>query len=438
MKAAARTSAFLSVLFLVVYGLSGYLASLRTNVGSIAFDWERHIPFVPWLIVPYMSIDLFFVAAPFLCRTDVERRTLARRITFSILAAGAVFVLMPLRLAWRAPHVDGALGSVFAFLHSFDRPFNLVPSLHITLRTILADTYARHTQGARRVIVQVWFSLIGFSTVLTYQHHVVDVVAGFLLAAVVFHLFRETPSVAPATHAPRIALYYGIGAALVTGLALACGPWGVWLAWPAAALAVMASAYARSGARVFRKEDGRLPLGTRVVLAPVLFGHWLSWLHYRRRCRAWDELSPRVWIGRRLTEAEAAAARARGVAAVLDLTAESSEARPFIGAVYRNIPVLDLTAPTLAQLDEAVEFIHRHARHGVVYVHCKIGYSRSAAAVGAYLLRYGGYASVDDALAALRRVRPPLIVRPEVVEVLGRWRCREAEVSDSERRASSA
>jgi membrane-associated phospholipid phosphatase len=43
-----------------------------------------------------------------------------------------------------------------------------------------------------RVASHIWFCLIGFSIVLTYQHHIVDVVAGFILAAVCFCLFRET------------------------------------------------------------------------------------------------------------------------------------------------------------------------------------------------------------------------------------------------------
>ena len=43
----------------------------------------------------------------------------------------------------------------------------------------------------------IWFCLIGFSTVLTYQHHIVDVVAGFILAAVCFYLFREAKPCLP-------------------------------------------------------------------------------------------------------------------------------------------------------------------------------------------------------------------------------------------------
>src|ERR1043166_9991907 len=62
-------SAGLSILFLVIYGGCNWITAQRIEIGSIYFQWERNIPFVPLLILPYMSIDLFFIAAPFLCRT---------------------------------------------------------------------------------------------------------------------------------------------------------------------------------------------------------------------------------------------------------------------------------------------------------------------------------------------------------------------------------
>ena len=103
---AAKTSALLSFLWLIVYGTTNWLSSIRQNVGTLYFEWERHIPFVPWMIIPYMSIDLFFITAPFLCRSDEELRTLRNRITFGILLAGACFLLFPLRFAFDRPAPD--------------------------------------------------------------------------------------------------------------------------------------------------------------------------------------------------------------------------------------------------------------------------------------------------------------------------------------------
>jgi protein-tyrosine phosphatase len=65
-----------------------------------------------------------------------------------------------------------------------------------------------------------------------------------------------------------------------------------------------------------------------------------------------------------------------------------------------------------------VAFLAEEAATGTVYVHCKIGYSRSAAVVGAYLLASQQAATVDEAVAQLRAVRPSIVVRPEVIEAL--------------------
>ena len=68
----------LSVLFLIVYAGCNWITARRANVGTFYFEWERKIPFVPFFILPYLSIDLFFVVAPFLCRTDRELSVLAK------------------------------------------------------------------------------------------------------------------------------------------------------------------------------------------------------------------------------------------------------------------------------------------------------------------------------------------------------------------------
>jgi protein-tyrosine phosphatase len=80
--------------------------------------------------------------------------------------------------------------------------------------------------------------------------------------------------------------------------------------------------------------------------------------------------------------------------------------------------VLDLTAPTPAQLDEAVAFIAANIERGIVYVHCKAGYSRAAAVVGAYLLEVGGANDPQEATTLLRTARPAIVIRPEVLRAL--------------------
>jgi membrane-associated phospholipid phosphatase len=188
---AATIAAGLSLLWLVVYGGCNWITAHRADVGTWYYSWESFIPFVPLMIIPYMSINLFFVGGPFLCQSRDELRVFARRITFAILVAGVCFLLIPLRFSAVRPQPGDWTAPIFRFLFHFDQPYNLFPSLHIAFRTILAALYAKHTKGVIRLAAQVWFVLIGFSTLLTYQHHIVDIIGGFVLAGICFYIFHE-------------------------------------------------------------------------------------------------------------------------------------------------------------------------------------------------------------------------------------------------------
>src|SRR5947207_4758048 len=421
---ALLASAGLSVLFLVVYGGCNWITARRANVGTFYFEWERRIPFAPFFILPYMSIDLFFVVAPFLCRTDRELSILAKRIAAAIFVGGICFLFFPLRFAFPRPHADGWPGATFDWFRGVDAPYNLLPSLHAALTLILLDTYFRHTRGFIRVTTMIWFVLIALSPVLTYQHHVIDIVGGFVLAGYCFYLFRDSSHPPPLVVNRRIGSYYAAGAAVVLIMGGIFWPWGVLLLWPAIALVIVAIAYFRAGPIVFRKTEGKLPWSTRFVLAPCLLGQYLSLLYYRSQCRSWNEVTPRIWIGGKLGSRAANKALGSGVTAVLDLSAEFSEAKPFRKINYRNIPVLDLTAPTQAQLVEMSEFIANNSRNGAVYVHCKIGYSRSAAAVAAYLIMSGKAKTAEKAFTIIRRVRPSIVIRSEVISALSEFASR--------------
>ncbi len=171
----------LGPLFFVVYGWCNAVSAARPHVGSFFFAWERHIPFVPWMIVPYLSIDLFFALSFFLCRGRAQLHTHAARIALAIAISAAFFLLFPLRYGWPRPAVGGFLGILFAPLNAMDLPYNLCPSLHISLRTILWRVYGRrlHEHRTWRLACGGWFFLIGVSTLFVYQHHVIDLLGGY-------------------------------------------------------------------------------------------------------------------------------------------------------------------------------------------------------------------------------------------------------------------
>ncbi len=167
-----------------------WITTRRSDVGVFYFAWERAIPFVPSMILPYLSIDLFFVAAPFLFWGKARLQLFVRRVTAAILVAGICFLALPLRFAFPRPPAVGSLGTVFDWFRGLDGPYNLFPSLHAALLLFLVEAYARHWRGPARVAVLAWFGLIALSPLLTHQHHVIDILGGFVLAAGCFLFIR--------------------------------------------------------------------------------------------------------------------------------------------------------------------------------------------------------------------------------------------------------
>lgn len=416
-------SAGLSLFFVIFYGGCNWMTAQRADVGTIYFEWERLIPFVPILIIPYMSIDLFFVVAPFICSNRAELKTFAKRVSAGIMVACLFFMAMPLKLAVERPEVDGWLGPIFSLLHGFDGPSNLFPSLHIILMIILAHKFAQKTSGPLRTGVHIWFALIGLSTLLTYQHHFIDIAGGFFVALLLFYFIPEGPTRFRSGKNRKVGLRYAFGSLLLLGMGIITMPWGILLFWPSFSLGMVALAYHGIGIPVAGKRNGRIAFAARVVMAPWFLGHHLSRWYYKKQCRAWDAVVPGLWIGRQLNKAEAREAVEKGVTAVVDMTCEFSEPAPFRSQAYLNVQTLDLTAPTPENLDKAVDFMTREVKKGTVYVHCKIGYSRSAAAVAAYLLKSHHAQSIDEAIGMIKRARPSLIVRKEIRRLLASWKC---------------
>jgi protein-tyrosine phosphatase/membrane-associated phospholipid phosphatase len=414
---AATWLAFLGPFFFASYGFANWLTSRRSDVGVVAFPWEHGIPFVPWTIVPYWSIDLLYGLSLFVCTTPREVDRHGQRLLLVQLVSIVFFIAFPLRFSFDRPAADGFFGALFTALGSFDKPFNQAPSLHIALLVVIWVCLARHTPRILLWPLHAWMALIGISILTTYQHHFIDLPTGLLAGFFALWALPDAPlqpplrfqwgTGAPACPPPnrRLALRYAAGAVLCVAGAFLGGAW-LWLLWPATALALVALNYALLGAQGFQKgPDGRLSLGARGLLAPYLLGARINSRLWTRRHPQPSQVLDGVSIGRIPTPRDLP-----NFNTVVDLCAElSCGTRP--GLLYRPFPTLDLTTPSDATLHDAALAIEEARQHGPVLVCCALGYSRSAAAVVAWLLLTQRAVTRDAAITIIRKARPAMVLK---------------------------
>lgn len=106
-----------------------------------------------------------------------------------------------------------------------------------------------------------------------------------------------------------------------------------------------------------------------------------------------------------------------------------------LGIEHLRLPTVDHFEPSVEDLKRAVSFIQKHEAMGDrVYVHCRAGHGRSAAAVYAWLLYKEPLADpieLNEKLCALRNVRKALHSQPNVI-TFRKWLQEGGMVSDSD------
>nr|WP_314527112.1 phosphatase PAP2/dual specificity phosphatase family protein [uncultured Pseudomonas sp.] len=419
LKPAVLWLLLLAPLFFSTYGFATWVTSQRSDVGTLVFDWETHMPFWAWTIVPYWSIDLLYGFSLLLPNTRHELKQHALRLLSAQVIAVSCFLIWPLRFTFERPELDGVFGWLFAVLAGFDKPFNQAPSLHIALLVILWVMYQRHTQGFWRWLVHGWFALIGISVLTTYQHHFIDLPTGALAGWLCVWLWPvEHPSPllnARLTRDPkrwRLGVRYGVGALALAIFAFVMGGAWLWILWPAVSLALVKANYFVLGAAGFQKRaDGQLTPAARWLYAPYLAAAWINSRLWTRKHAQPDLIVDNVWLGRIPTTNEQEPFKA-----IVDLCAELP-INPQ-GCAYHAIPVLDLIAPSPAECLQAAQAIERLRTSGPLLVCCALGYSRSATAVAAWLLHTGRAATIEDALTIIRTARADVVLHPAHREAL--------------------
>jgi protein-tyrosine phosphatase len=281
--------------------------------------------------------------------------------------------------------------------------------------------YAKRLQDFWRLALHTWFFAIGASVLLVYQHHFIDVWTGALAGVACLYFIPDRPfywrKKLPSHRMNLMAWRYFMGAvvALMAGLYFKqfSSFFTLLFSWVAIALALIAAAYFGFEKQVFQRHQGVMRWPARLMLAPYLLGSWLSYRFYTRNNRHPVEIKNGVWLGAFPDKSES---QARWLA-VLDLTNEFT-ITPFKNfAHHKFLPVMDLTPPAPIVLVRAVRWMtfvgkqaNLHDDAHAILVHCALGLSRSASVVICWLVWQKHAASVQEAIAHVKALRPNLVL----------------------------
>ena len=169
-----------------IYLGTNEIAAHRTSFYQLYFEFERDIPMVPWMIHVYNSFHVLLLLNFLIIKNPLKIRAIAISLIASSAIASVFFLLFPAELGFS--RTENMVGYEFWYdaLHWIDHPHNLVPSLHITFSALSAYVISTEIGSVfLKLTLLTWFLLICSSIVLVHQHHIIDIVSGFVLAVLV-------------------------------------------------------------------------------------------------------------------------------------------------------------------------------------------------------------------------------------------------------------
>ena len=407
----------LAPLFFLSYSQLNAFTASRADVGSMVLSWEHHIPFIPWTIVPYWSIDLLYAMSLFICTTRQELTRHAYRLAAASVIACSGFLLFPLTFTFPRPDSPGILGWLFHQLEQFDLPYNQAPSLHIILTWLLWLRFHQHLSRVGRAICNAWFLLIAVSVLTTWQHHFIDVASGFIVGVVISYVIPVSSRwrwQRVSSRSANLAIKYCAASGVLCWLSWAV-PYGWILLWAAFSVFMVAAGYIGLGVSIFQKNrEGNLSLSANLLLKPYLVAAKIAQRWYSRDSPAFSPIIDGVSVGRFPNKNVLHTA-------VLDLTAEFHRKNSF-ATHWSAIPLMDLIVPNQNDIQRAVcELKALRESNEAVLVCCALGLSRSAMVVAAWLMASSYAASSTQAIELIKKQRPQIVLTPAHVRALQQY-----------------
>jgi len=153
---------------------------------EVGTPFDAHIPFVAQAIWPYLCVFPLALSPLVFARDATLMRRIALAYAATIVVSLLCFALYPVSAGGLRPSVSAPSVSAAAvrLLYALDPPYNLCPSLHVSL-AVLAAISASKARKRHAGLLFAAAGAIAVSTCLIKQHFLVDVLAGAALAVLI-------------------------------------------------------------------------------------------------------------------------------------------------------------------------------------------------------------------------------------------------------------
>ena len=186
------------------FAVNHIMAYFGHTVWDPEFPWDRAIPVIPWMIVPYSTLFILN-PLPIFIHPRHERGRMELLLTLQAIATLTLvsclfFILLPAEIDMRnqipadiLAGGGGIFGGMFRNIHFSDAPWNSWPSLHISQSLVLMMVVSRwfnrdwsEKSWSKPLLYLLWvnWALLVISTVTTKQHYLWDVATGMLLGVI--------------------------------------------------------------------------------------------------------------------------------------------------------------------------------------------------------------------------------------------------------------
>nr|WP_244974674.1 dual specificity protein phosphatase family protein [Providencia huaxiensis] len=208
---------------------------------------------------------------------------------------------------------------------------------------------------------------------------------------------------------------YGIGSLACFILAFIFQGFAWVLLWPAITLFFITLGYLGAGASVFQKTpEGNISPSAAILLLPYRLIAWGTYHYFAKHCAQPSIVNQHIVLGGRPLYALQAQA-------VLDMTCEWPRNFYSKGLKYCSQPQIDLLPLSAEDIEKSVHTMDELIKQGPVYIHCKLGYSRSATVAVAWLVHHGDAKNIEDAVTLVEQARPQVILNTATIEQLNDW-----------------